>query len=151
MRRALLLVGLIATSASAQVQSYVNPYNPYVSSATLGPMYAQPYVSLDRLHLQYQSRAMPSSFAATAGTLGTGTNSATVTSRYQQYPNYPSLNGLANSPISVGGFSNTAAKGLQPLPLTAPRPVETACDPYLSSDGCLSEIAGWGGPGAKAP
>src|SRR5262245_42011257 len=143
MKRALAIVCLFASSAAAQVSTYVNPYNPYASSTSGTTIQLRPYVSLDRLHVQRQYLAVPSDYIAAGGTIWKVANQSTHAAGYRQYPNFPALNS------TVGGsraFGNGAAKSMQPLPLTAPLPVEISCDPYRDEKGCLSAYAGWGGP-----
>ena len=140
MKRALLLVCLLASPATAQVNSNFNPYNPYVNLTNRGPVSFRPYVSLDRLNIQRQNRVTSSGYFAANASSSAAANPNRRPAGFQYYPNYR----LLNSPqYGSRGSGYTAAKAKQPLPLTAPLPVEYQCDPYLDDDGCLSEIAGW--------
>jgi hypothetical protein len=136
MKRALLLACLCASPAAAQV----NSYNPYVNLNDRGPVSFRPYVSLDRLNIQHQYRVAPHRYFPTNVSSLSAANSSSRQSGFRYYPNYPSLS------FSASGFRgsiDSATTAKNPLPMTAPLPVEYACDPYMDDDGCLSEIAGW--------
>jgi hypothetical protein len=140
MWRALLVVCLFASPAVAQVNSYVNPYNPYASSTSRGTVQFRPYVSVDRLHLVRQNRAAPTEYVAVSGSSAIILNANSRPAGFRSYPNYPSM---GSSQIGSRVTNVTAAKSLQPLPMTAPPPVEIACNPYFDDDSCLSDYAGW--------
>jgi hypothetical protein len=140
MKRALAMVFLLASPAVAQVGPYVNPYNPYAHSTNGSTVPLRPYVSLDRLHVQRRYQAMPSDTIAIGGTVWKVANQSTHAAGYRRYPNYPALSSATNGSRA---FGRVAAKGMQPLPLTAPLPVEISCDPYLDANGCLGAYAGW--------
>jgi hypothetical protein len=141
MKRALAMVFLLASSAAAQVGPSVNPYNPYASSTNGSTIPLRPYVSLDRLHVQRQYQAMPSDTVAIGGTVWKVASQSTHAAGFRQYPNYPALSSATNGSRA---FGRVAAKGMQPLPLTAPLPIEISCDPYRDESGCLNAYAGLG-------
>jgi hypothetical protein len=138
MKRALLVVCLAVSPAAAQVSPYSNPYNPYVSSSSGGTLQFRPYISLDRLNVQYQSRVIPLSYGAMGGTNWNVANVAPRAAAFRYYLHYPMMNAAG---AGTGASGNPSAKSLQPLPFSAAPPVETACDPYQDEDGCLSEYA----------
>ncbi len=140
MWRALLVVCLLASPAAAQVNSYVNPYNPYASSTSRGAVRFRPYVSLDRLHLLHQNRAAPTEYFAVSGSSAIILSANSRPAGFRSYPNYPSM---ASSQIGSRASNVAAARSRQPLPMTAPKPVEIACNPYFDDDSCLSDYAGW--------
>lgn len=140
MKRALVVIWLLASPAMAQVGPTRNPYNPYANSINRGSVQLRPYISLDRLNSQYQSRALHSNPIAANRAISHSANLTARAASFRYYPNYPS-NSMQMA-AQVAGYA--AARSLQPLPLSAPRPVETSCDPYTDDDGCLSDYAGWG-------
>jgi hypothetical protein len=149
MIRSVLLTLLSALPAMAQVESnpgtYTRgglPFRPYINTSTYRGNYLP-----SQIQYVYPS---PTSYYAPA-TAGYAANGATSYSRpplvyrstgaasFRYYPNYPSL----NTPRSGFGAGYATSVPKQPLPLTAPPPIENSCDPYLDDDGCLIETAGW--------
>lgn len=139
MWRAVVVAALLISPASAEPGPYANPYNPYATSVSGGVQFRS-YVSLDRLNLQYQSRTMPAYFATKEGTNWKRVAPVPKAALFRNYPNYPALNAALSGALGPG---TTSAKSMRPLPLTAERPVETACDPYMDDNGCLDEYGGW--------
>jgi hypothetical protein len=138
MKRALLVICALTSPAAAQVGPYVNPFNPYASSASVGTIYSRPYISLDRLNIRYQSQMVPSGYGAMDGTTWNAANPTLTAATFRHYPNYPML---SSSSISARTSGNPSAKSLQPLPMSIGPPDETACDPYQDYDGCVSKYA----------